>query len=173
MDVVVTVPKRFGLDRWIAEGDPAGSPWSGQAWHFYLGGVLPRIQPGERVYVVYNGALRGYAPLIRIDVEGWQYGLVRHGAAVAVSLAEYIPGFRGFRYRWWERALEQPFADWQDRQAALFDRAALMHRPFLGHSRQSTNPSGSWDVVGSATGKRHHRLTETGHQVRREATHGS
>ena len=25
MDVVVTVPKSFGLDHWISEGDPAGA----------------------------------------------------------------------------------------------------------------------------------------------------
>lgn len=134
MDIVVTVPKRFGLDTWIAEGDPAGAPWSGEEWHFYLGGALPRIEPGERVYIVFNSVLRGYAPLIRIDRCGSRYGLVRHGGAEAVSIAEYIPGFRGFRYRWWDRALEQPFADWQDPQAALFDRAACT--PLLSHKKK-------------------------------------
>jgi len=138
MDVVVTVPKRFGLGAWISEGDPAGSLWSGQEWHFYLGGALPRIQPGERVYVVYNGALRGYAPLIRIDADGGRYGLVRHGGAVAVSIAEYIPGFRGFRYRWWNTELERPFEGWHDPQAALFDRATLPQPPFPAPARKST-----------------------------------
>ena len=127
MDVVVTVPKRFGLDIWIAEGDPAGTPWSGQEWHFYLGGTPPRIAPGERVYIVYNGALRGYAPLVRIDLEeGRRYGLVRHGEAVAVSIPQYISGFRGYRYRWWHTSLEQPFPNWQDPEAALFERLTLM-----------------------------------------------
>lgn len=130
MDIVVTVPKWFGLDAWIAEGDPAGSPWSGQEWHFYLGGPLPRIEPGERVYVVYHGALRGYAPLVRIDSDPQtsRYGLVRHGDAQAVSLREYIPGFRGFRYRWWDREREEPFPDWQDPDAALFVRWALFEK---------------------------------------------
>jgi hypothetical protein len=121
-DVVVTVPKWFGLDTWIAEGDPAGEPWSGEEWHFYLGGNPPHIQPGERVYVVYNGALRGYAPLVRIDKERNCYGLVRHGNAVAVSLPFSIPGFRGFRYRWWNQEQELPFPNWRDPNAALFDR---------------------------------------------------
>lgn len=143
MDVVVTVPKRFGLDAWIAEGDPAGAPWSGQEWHFYLGGIPPRIAPGERVYVIYNGALRGYAPLIRIDVAGWRYGLVRHGEAVAVSIPEYISGFRGFRYRWWDVALEQPFSNWQCPEAALFDRSLLMPaRP--GPHYKKTSKKGSY-----------------------------
>lgn len=121
MDVVVTVPKSFGLDRWIAEGDPAGAPWSGDEWHFYLGGGRPRIESGERVYVVYNGRLRGYSPLVRVEPvttfgyrgNGKRYSLVRRGGAVAVTIDELIPGFRGFRYVWWERSVERPFPEWQ------------------------------------------------------------
>jgi len=113
-DVVVTVPKSFGLARWIAEGDPAGSEWSGNEWDFYLGGGAPTIRPGERVYIVYNGRLRGYAPLVRIDHQGWgRFSLVRHGGAVAVTVPEFIRGFRGWRYRWWDKAIEVPFPDWQ------------------------------------------------------------
>lgn len=120
MDIIVTIPKKMGLDTWIAEGDPAGTPWSGEEWHYYLGGYPPSIEPGERVYCVYNGVLRGYAPLVRIDrFEGLHYGLVRHGGAVAVSIPGYIRGFRGFRYRWWPYALEQPFPDWQNPNATL------------------------------------------------------
>jgi hypothetical protein len=119
MDVIVTVPKSFGLDRWIAEGDPAGELWSGEEWHFYLWGALPDIQSGERVYVCYNGVLRGYAPLVRIDREGSRYGLVRHGGAVAVTIPEYIKGFRGFRYRWWNTLLEVPFPEWHIPDAGL------------------------------------------------------
>lgn len=113
-DVVVTVPKWFGLNTWIDEGDPAGESWSGQEWHFYLGGAVPRMQPGDRVYVVYNGKLRGYAPLVRIEPNGRnRFALVRHGGAVAVTVDEYIRGFQGFRYRWWERDIERPFPEWR------------------------------------------------------------
>jgi len=60
MDICVTIPKSFGLQQWIDEGDPAGAPeWSGHEWHFFLGGSRPTIEPGERVYVVFNGTLRG------------------------------------------------------------------------------------------------------------------
>ena len=138
-DVVVTVPKNFewgeikGLAAWIAEGDPAGAPWSGVEWSFTLGGHPPRIEPGERVYVVYNGRLRGYSPLSRVDkfeneddLSGYfgdledrpprrsvgGYALVRKGGAVAVTVDEYISGFRGFRYRWWDRQIERPFPAW-------------------------------------------------------------
>lgn len=113
-DVVVTVPKWFGLDQWIAEGDPAGAPWSGQEWHFYLGGNAPDMQPGDRVYVVFNGKVRGYAPLVRIErIRGSnRFALVRHGGAVAVTIPEFVRGFQGWRYRWWEDSAETPFPDW-------------------------------------------------------------
>jgi hypothetical protein len=63
---------------------------------------------------VFNGRLRGFAPLVRIQHEGGRrYSLVRAGGAVAVTIAERIPGFRGFRYRWWDRSLERPFPDWR------------------------------------------------------------
>lgn len=113
-DVLVTVPLSFGLDTWIAEGDAAGQPWSGNEWDFYMGGARPVIKPGERVYVCYNGKLRGYAPLVRIDSQGqWRYSLVRHGDAVAVTIPEYIRGFRGWRYRFWALEDEVPFPDWK------------------------------------------------------------
>lgn len=126
MDVVVTVPKKFGLDAWIDEGDPAGTEWTGKEWHFYIPSK-PTIQPGERVYVVYAGKLRGYAPLVRLERGWWHtycehdrqlylckeyFALVRHGEAVAVTVPFEIKGFRGFRYCWWDRAVEVPFQDW-------------------------------------------------------------
>lgn len=117
-DAVVVLAKSFTLAAWIAEGDPAGEPWSGQEWDWGMGGHAPtRIQPGDRVYVVYAGKLRGYAPLIRIDrfttgdVHG--FALVRGGGAVAVTIPETIPSFRGFRYRWWPLELERPFPEWR------------------------------------------------------------
>lgn len=123
-DVVVTVPRSFGLDRWIDEGDAAGDPpsrWQ-QEWDFYLGGTRPNIKKGERVYVVYNGALRGYAPLVRIDTdpyERWRFSLVRHAGAVAVTVPWEIKGFRGWRYRDWSYSDEIPFPDWKDPEACI------------------------------------------------------
>lgn len=118
-DVVVTVPKSYsyaglkGLAAWIAEGDLPGQDWSGNDSHFYLGGNPPtEVKTGDRVYVVCEGKLRGYAPLVRIDHFQNIYGLVRRGDAVAVTIDEYIRGFPGFRYRWWDRAIERPFPDW-------------------------------------------------------------
>jgi hypothetical protein len=111
-DVVVTVPKSFGLDTWIAEGDLPGEQWSGLEWHFYLGSGVPKINPGERVYIVYDGKLRGYSPLVRIKRTGRGCALIRHNGAVAVTIDERIVGFRGFRYRWWNIEDEKPFPDW-------------------------------------------------------------
>lgn len=142
-DVVVTVPKTFthpaapglrGLAAWIAEGDPAGEPHSGQEWMFTTYGPLPVIQPGERVYVVCEGRLRGYAPLIRClyDQNSYRRGqariaFVRGGDAVAVTIDEPIQGFRGYRLRWWDRDRERPFPDWKETGAG-----ASLFRPTGG-----------------------------------------
>ena len=113
-DIVVTVPMTFGLERWIDEGDAAGEPWSGELWDFGIGGGKPDIVPGERVYIVFNRKLRGYAPLVDLDSGGPSYWyLVRGGDAVAVTIDEPIIGFRGWRRRWWDRAIEKPFPGWQ------------------------------------------------------------
>lgn len=110
-DVVVTCPKWFWWD-WIAEGDAAGEPWTGEEWAFHLGGRPPKITAGERVYIVCRDLLRGYAPLVRlkIDHDGGGYSLIRRGGAVAVTIPQAIGGFRGFRYRWWDYAIERLLA---------------------------------------------------------------
>lgn len=111
-DVVVTVPKTFGLDTWIDEGDAVGEPWTGELWDFYCGGPRPDINPGERVYIVFNSKLRGYAPLVLLEWNGQRGSFIRGGDAVAVTIAEPIRGFRGWRYRWWTTEDEKPFSEW-------------------------------------------------------------
>lgn len=128
MDVVVTVPKSFthpvapglrGLAAWIAEGDAAGDAWTGQEWVYTVGGCEPNVYFDERVYVVCEGCLRGYAPLIRVERYGpYRWALVRGGGAVAVTIPEPIKGFRGWRRRWWNRDIERPFPDWKTGQPA-------------------------------------------------------
>ena len=112
-DVVVTLPLSFGIERWIEEGDPAGEPYSGRLWDFSVGGGEPKVSAGERVYVVYGFRLIGYAPLVALEREDGCWLLTRGGGAVAVTLSERIVGFRGWRYRWWDRALEMPCPDWR------------------------------------------------------------
>lgn len=124
-DVVVTLPKSFGLKAWIAEGDPAGTEWSKTEWGWFMGGNPPKkLEPGDRVYVVYDGHLIGYAPLLYIedDPHGFDsdlqynkgFALVRGGGAVAVTIDQHIKGFQGFRYRWWDRSQERPFPEWKE-----------------------------------------------------------
>lgn len=111
-DLVVTVPKSLWKD-WIVEGDAVGEAPTGTEWAFWLGGGKPSIEPGERVYVVSHGRLRGYAPLTRVMPTERGWGLCREGGAVAVTIDAECPGFRGFRKRWWDRAIERPFPDWK------------------------------------------------------------
>lgn len=111
-DVVVTVPMDL-WQLWIEEGDLPGDEPTGEEWGFYTSGGRPNIRPGDRVYVVAHGRLRGYAPLSRLEVEGNRLSFGRKGGAVAVTIPESIRGFRGWRYRWWNRAIETSFEDWR------------------------------------------------------------
>ena len=131
-DVVVTVPKSL-WEEWCKEGDAAYSgstrhtaaglprPWDERAeYGFNLYGGAPLIKPGERVYIVAHGKLRGYAPLVEVEPfstcfggNGHGYALVRRGDAVAVTIDEPIRGFQGFRYRWWELSAEKAFPGWR------------------------------------------------------------
>lgn len=127
-DVVVTVPKHLWLD-WILEGDAVGEPETGEEWGFFTSGPKPTLGPGERVYVVAHGRLRGYAPLSALEFTpgpGGAFGQVafgRRGGAVAVTIPEAIRGFRGWRYRWWDKMHEVPFPDWKTADVPLKVRA--------------------------------------------------
>jgi hypothetical protein len=112
MDVVVTVPKGIWED-WIEEGDLPGDPPTGEEWGFFTSGGRPKIQPGDRVYIVAHGKLRGFAPLTRLEVDGNRLVFGREGGAEALTIDEPIVGFRGWRYRWWERKDEKPFPEWK------------------------------------------------------------
>lgn len=123
MDIVVTVPMNFthfaspgkkGLAAWIGEGDPAGDEWSGTLWGFTVSGGKPDIKLGERVYIVCEYRVRGYAPLVKLIQLGnryWELG--RGGGAQAVTIDRRVVGFRGWRYRWWELEEEREFPDWK------------------------------------------------------------
>jgi len=72
------------------------------------------INPGERVYIVYNDKLRGFSPLLEVDCYDYRrMALIRGGGAEAVTIANPILGFRGWRYRSWDREQEVEFPDWQ------------------------------------------------------------
>jgi hypothetical protein len=152
-DIVVTVPMNFtydlapglkGLAAWAAEGDKPGDTWSGQEWEFTTWGMKPDIKPGERVYVVCERRLRGYAPLVRVDT-GSRRGsngagsltFVRADGAVAVTIPETIVGFRGWRYRWWAREDEVPFPDWLTAAVAPTP-AAVQPCDSARHTRRDT-----------------------------------
>lgn len=110
-DLVVTVPKWF-WEEWIKEGDPAGVPQSGIEWSYTVSSKPP-ILPGERLYIVAHDKLRGYAPVTKVVFFQFKWHIIRKGGAVAMTIDEKIPGFRGFRKVWWKREQEKPFKDWK------------------------------------------------------------
>lgn len=113
-DLVGTCPKGFWLE-WIAEGDAAGEPESGEEWGWYTRHSLARLtMDGDRFYIVAHGRLRGWAPVVRVESYlGGDHAIIRRGNAVACTIDEPIPGFRGLRERWWPREIERPFPDWR------------------------------------------------------------
>jgi hypothetical protein len=114
-DVVVTVPKRL-WEGWILEGDSAGEPPTGEEWGFYTGNAgngRPGVEPGDRVYVVAHGRIRGYAPLTRLVLQPGRIVFCRAAGAVAVTIPDPVRGFQGWRYRWWDRSIEVPFPEWR------------------------------------------------------------
>ena len=125
-DVVVTVP-RAKWPEWIDEGDLPGDVESGEEYAFSLWGTPPDIEPNDRVYIVAHGRLRGYAPLTRI-IAGYRRGefaLCRSGHAVACTIDEPIVGFRGWRYRHWDRRAEKPFPNWRTAGTPLEESARI------------------------------------------------
>ena len=118
-DLVVTVPKGRWKE-WLAEGDCAGDAATGQTYEFFVGTTPPPIAPGERLYIVAWGLLRGWAPVVRAFGRprregGANYYIVRGAGAEACTLAEPIRGFQGWRKVHWLRSKEQPFEDWKTR----------------------------------------------------------
>jgi hypothetical protein len=147
MDVVVTVPQREWLI-WLAEGDLPGEPSTGE-WAIYIGRGTGRkpspptnLHPGDRVYILAHGLIRGYAPLVRIQETAFGYGLVRAGGAVVTTVLDtdrhpmWVRPFQGVRYRWWVPSDEGPFPDddWQTRGLKLTDQA-LVRRMIAARKR--------------------------------------
>lgn len=117
VDLVGTCPQHFWRE-WIAEGDAAGDPYTGEEWGWYTGSPrIRKIEVGDRFYVVAHGMLRGYAPVTRVRLSEKHVGgvICRRGGGVAVTIPEAIPGFRGLRERWWPREAEIAFEDWKTR----------------------------------------------------------
>jgi hypothetical protein len=128
MDVCVTVPQARWME-WLGEGDLPDDPPSDYEFHWMFGGPMPDIRPGERVYIVAFGRLRGYAPLVDTEnvcaLNPRRRCLVREGGAVAVTTRGFIRGFQGWRYRWWERADEIPFPNWKTERVPANLRAMI------------------------------------------------
>ena len=112
-DLVGTCPKSFWLE-WIAEGDAAGDPETGEEWGWYTAApIAAKAVAGARFYVVAHGLLRGWAPITRVHRGDRGWAICRRGAAVACTIEATIPGFRGLRLRWWDRSEEREFPEWK------------------------------------------------------------
>ncbi len=77
------------------------------------GGPRPAIGPGDRVYLVAWGRVRGYVRMAKLSntLDGWVLGC--SSAVVPTTIpAVGIATFRGAKAPWWKRPDEQPFPGW-------------------------------------------------------------
>ncbi len=115
VDLVGTCPKGF-WEEWLAEGDAAGEPATGQEYEWHTGSrAISKINEGDRFYVVAHGKLRGWSTVIAVHQDDNYPGgfIVRGAHAVACTIDRPIPGFRGLRERWWQWSDEKSFPDWR------------------------------------------------------------
>lgn len=115
VDLVGTCPKGEWHE-WLAEGDAAGEPETGQEYGWWTGHSLVRqIDVGDRFYVVAHGRLRGYSIVTGVHHSPGSRGgaIFRMGGAVACTLTDPVPGFRGLKKRWWNRDDEIEFPNWR------------------------------------------------------------
>lgn len=120
MDLVGVCPKNVWTE-WLNEGDCAGTEESGAEYTWWTR-KLPlarNLTPGDRLYVVCDGKLRGYAPITRVIQEEDSmgrpiFGICRKGGAVACTIPESIPVQRSIKPRWWDRDHEIPFPGWKE-----------------------------------------------------------
>lgn len=86
-DVVVTVPQsRWAA--WVGEGDLPGAEAEYES-HFMFAGPIPKVELGDRVYIVAWGLVRGYAPLVAVEercsLDPRRHCFLREGGAEAVT----------------------------------------------------------------------------------------
>jgi hypothetical protein len=103
-DIVVTVTAKLWLN-WLCEGDLPGDPiLESGTWEFATSRPPKEWKPGQRVYVVAHGYLRGYGELLHAA----DNYLTRFGPGVACTVLDQdtpkpIRGFQGWRYATWRR----------------------------------------------------------------------
>jgi hypothetical protein len=127
VDLVACLPVALFHDWWDEGGVPE---WPEDLeYHWEVGRRPPTtIETGRsRLYIVCGGLLRGFAPIRRVEqVAERRWSLVRDGlSAEATTIPAPIPGFRGWRYRWWDRADEREFSDWA--WESVPDRSSSRH----------------------------------------------
>lgn len=119
MDVVACVPRHV-WPHWLEEGGTPEAPDPSTVYGFGVPSAPKLLRAGDRLYIACAGRIRGYAPVLWIQsrIDSRAVDLIRDGkSAVAVTIAERVPPFRGFRYRWWTRDQERPFPEWRQAPA--------------------------------------------------------
>lgn len=102
MDIVVTIPKNRLADvtfeeKRVADGVARGETWS----YFWTLPTVPRkVETGDRLYFVWDGAVRAWHEIEAID-ERWEDESVKVWMKAEIHTLKtplLMKGFQGFRY---------------------------------------------------------------------------
>lgn len=139
-DIVVTVPRDKWAD-WLkqhGEGDQRGRRRNFHIYDKEQG--RPPASEGDDIYVVAHGRLRCLLMIERIVplMGGW---LVTASMVRPVTLAGYVPGFKGWRRRWWDTQHELPFDAWRTEAVSAATSAPPVDA--LAHGKSHAEQGGS------------------------------
>ena len=128
-DIVITIPRAAWAD-WLMQHGADDQRGRMRSFHVYdEERGHPPCSTGDQLYVVAHGRLRCVLLIEAIMMR-------------PVTLAGYVPGFAGWRRRWWDPQHELPFPAW--RTEAVADRAPVSPAPAaLAHGKTPAEQGGS------------------------------
>ena len=130
MDIVVTTPKKERVNA-EAEAEWAKAQGGGPGVHYFrrMGRVPQELKPGDKVFYVEDGYVRGFCTLMGIDwgeqeaicevtMRDWGNGaqLIMRADSWKWVKPIKMKGFQGFRY------FDQPYevvGDWKDKRPGV------------------------------------------------------
>lgn len=92
----------------LHSGPTCRLPHPNEGWRRFISHRRPlRVDVGDRLYIVHDGALWGYGQVCMLTPLAGGRTLLGMGAPNAVSLKCSVKRIKGFRYRWWDREAEE------------------------------------------------------------------
>lgn len=111
-DIVITIPRETWGD-WLAHHGPGLQRGKLRTFHIYdHARGRPPSSAGDMLYVAAHGRLRCVFLIEQVHPlrGGW---FIWATMTRSVTLKDHVPGFKGWRRRWWDVAAEEDFDAWR------------------------------------------------------------